>query len=95
MFYTTQFLIEPRKWLVKHFGICIMPVMGFYGPFCPLPVKTTMCFGKPIEFVIKEKGNPTSEELDGAHKQFCGELTKLFDEHKEQLGYVDRTLEIH
>lgn len=37
---------------------------------------------------------PTNEELDKAHALFVSELTALFDAHKEQLGYGDRTLEV-
>jgi 1-acyl-sn-glycerol-3-phosphate acyltransferase len=89
------FLFQPREWLQKRFGVCFPLAIGYWGSFCPLPVKTTVAFGKPMTFEMKEKGgSPLPEEVDAAHKQFCEALCALFDKHKKQLGYGDRVLEI-
>jgi hypothetical protein len=91
---TSNFLAGPRKWLMKTLGVCLPLAMGQFGSyFCPLPVETTIVFGKPLYFELKEKGSPTKEELDGAHKQFCDAIRQLFEEHKGGLGYGDRELQ--
>ena len=92
---TSSFLIGPRMWLQKKFAICIPFAFGFCGSlFCPLPNQTTIVFGKPLSFKVKEIGMPTDEELNKAHSLFCKELTRTFDEAKTDLGYGDRELEI-
>lgn len=92
---TSHAFFGPRLWLMKTFGICITLATGLCGsPVCPLPVKTTIVFGKPLSFTIKEEGAPTAEELNAAHAEFVAALTNLFDEHKARLGYGDRQLEI-
>jgi diacylglycerol O-acyltransferase 2, plant len=94
-FYTSHALFSPREWLRKTFGICIPLSIGFWGSLvCPLPVKTTIVFGRPLVSEVKEKGAPTKEELDEAHRAFCDALVELFNRHKGSLGYGDRTLEI-
>ena len=95
-FYTSHALFAPREWLRKRFGVCIPLSIGLWGSFvCPLPVKTTIVFGKPItNLKVKESGSPTKEELDSAHQAFCDALVELFDQHKESLGYGDRSIEI-
>eukprot|EP00593_Proboscia_inermis_P010305 CAMPEP_0171307486 /NCGR_PEP_ID=MMETSP0816-20121228/17505_1 /TAXON_ID=420281 /ORGANISM="Proboscia inermis, Strain CCAP1064/1" /LENGTH=55 /DNA_ID=CAMNT_0011789673 /DNA_START=220 /DNA_END=387 /DNA_ORIENTATION=+ len=51
----------------------------------------TVVLGKPM--IFKMKGDsPDIEELDAAHAQFCEALVKLFDEHKDEAGYPDRSL---
>ena len=92
---TSHALFGPRLWLMKRFGVCITLARGFLGSLvCPLPIKTTIVFGKPLVFAVKEKGIPTCEELDTAHAEFITALTRLFDEHKTRLGFGDRQLEI-
>jgi 2-acylglycerol O-acyltransferase 2 len=92
---TSAFLYGPRLWLTKTLSVCIPFAVGFLGsPFCPLPVKTTLVFGKPMQFPLKTKGSPTAEEVDIAHAKFVGALAALFDEYKGRFGYGDRSLEI-
>jgi len=92
---TSHAFFGPRLWLMKRFGVCITLASGFLGSLvCPLPVKTTIVFGKPLVLNVKEEGNPTPEELDTAHVEFMTALTSLFDEHKTRLGFGDRQLEI-
>ena len=94
-FHTSHAFFGPREWLRKSFGVCIPLSVGLWGSFfCPLPVDTTIIFGKPLSFEMKVKGAPTTEELDAAHAKFCSSLTDLFDHHKEALGYGDRELDI-
>jgi 1-acyl-sn-glycerol-3-phosphate acyltransferase len=85
---------RPREWLQKRFGVCLPIALGYWGSMCPLPVKTTVVFGKPLWFDVKERGNPSFDEVEAAHKQFHKALHSLFEEHKKALGYGDRELEI-
>lgn len=92
---TSHACLRARLWLLKSFGICIPLATGYMSSFfCPFPVKTTIVIGEPIQYSIKEEGNPTREEVDAAHAQFMTALTRLFNEHKTRLGYGDRELEI-
>lgn len=94
-YYTSNILFQPRLWLQKSLGICIPVAVGLYGSiFCPFSVPTTVVYGEPLSFEVKDKGSPTSEELDAAHEQFCTALKQLFDQHKKELGYGERELEI-
>ncbi len=98
-----------RHKLMKNFGVCIMICTGLWWSYlCPLPKKTTIVFGKPIYFqpasnssqstsadaTISIGFEPSAEELDQGHALFVKELTALFDAHKTELGYGDRTLEV-
>lgn len=95
-YYTSRALYGFRLWLMNTLAISIPLAFGSYGSFlCPLPIKSTIVFGKLLHFKLKEKGSPTPEEVEAAHADFIVALTSLFDEHKERLGYGDRTLEIN
>jgi 2-acylglycerol O-acyltransferase 2 len=94
-YHTSSFCYGLRLWLVKNMGICIPLAFGLYGSMmCPLAVETTIVFGKPLHFTVKEVGAPSDKEVADAHQQFCDALRELFDEHKKSLGYGDRQLEI-
>ena len=94
-YHTSNAMHDFRFWLVKTLGISIPLAWGKYGSLiCPLPVETTIVFGRPLNFVMKNPGSPTPEELDVAHGEFCRTINKLFDEHKTYLGYGDRSLTI-
>ena len=94
-FYTSKLFYSLRYTLVKRLGVCIPLCAGLFGSMtCPLPKKTTIVIGKPLQFTMKGDDGPTEEELNTAHDLFVKELVKLFDEHKEQLGYGDRTLKV-
>ena len=94
-YFTSKAFFAPRSWLQKKLGVCIPLAVGLWGSiFVPLPVKTTIVFGEPLTFKMKEEGAPTNEELDVAHEEFCKALRQLFDTHKNDLGYGDRELEL-
>eukprot|EP00934_Nitzschia_sp_Nitz4_P001412 Nitzschia sp. Nitz4//scaffold143_size57137//4218//5234//NITZ4_006506-RA/size57137-processed-gene-0.32-mRNA-1//1//CDS//3329536422//1412//frame0 len=95
MYHTSHAFFGMREWLVKNLGVAIPLTCGKLGsPFCPVNVKTTIVFGKPIDMTCKEAGNPTDEEVQNKHKEFVVALEKLFDDNKEERGYGDRKLEI-
>jgi 1-acyl-sn-glycerol-3-phosphate acyltransferase len=92
-YYTSDFLLGPRMWLMKNCQVCLPLSAGLgYSPFCPLMKQTSLVFGEPLQFEKCE--DPTPEQLDKAHGEFIHALVKLFDKHKERLGYGDRELEI-
>jgi hypothetical protein len=94
-YHTSPFAHDFRMWLLKTMGIAIPLAWGIYGSsISPLPVPTTLVFGKPLHFSTKQVGSPSPEEVDSAHDEFCTSLRNLFDAHKKSLGYGDRTLEI-
>jgi len=95
-YYTNQAFFDPREWLQKRLGICIPLATGLWGSLlCPLPVKTTIVYGDPLSFKLKKNGSPTNEELDAGHEKFCKALLHLFDSHKHELGYGERTLKMN
>uniref|UniRef100_A0A7S4IJ80 Acyltransferase n=1 Tax=Odontella aurita TaxID=265563 RepID=A0A7S4IJ80_9STRA len=94
MFRTSNAFFRFRLWIMKTVGACIPLCMGLAGSFCPLPIKTTVVFGKPMAFEIKKVGAPSVEEVNRAHATFTDAVLNLFDEHKNALGYGDRELHI-
>ena len=92
-YYTSQFALSTRLAIVKYLGISITLGQGYlWSSHCPLPVDTTIVFGEPI--VVTKVEKPTAEQVDALHAKFISELRRLFDEHKDSLGYGDRILEI-
>jgi 2-acylglycerol O-acyltransferase 2 len=92
--YTSGRFFGVREWIQKRLGVCLPLAVGYMGSMCPRPVATTVVFGKPLAFPVQQKGKPSQEETDHAHKMFIDALKKLFDKHKHDLGYGDRELEI-
>lgn len=93
LYETSNAFYNFRYWLMKNFGVCLTMHSGMFKGACPFPVKNTIVMGNPLDFKMKGK-EPTTEELDLAHEQFCKALETLFNENKERLGYDDRILEI-
>ena len=77
---------------MKTLGVCIPFSSGLFGTMCPLPTKLTVCFGEPISWTPKVKGEPTREEINAAHADYMVAIKALFDKHKGALGYGDREL---
>lgn len=91
LYYHSTFLLDLRKWIVKKFRVAIPLLRGQFG-LMPYRVPITMVFGAPIK--LPHCAKPSQEQIDTAHKEYCEALLKLFDEHKEQLGYQNAVLEI-
>ncbi|KAI1708046.1 diacylglycerol acyltransferase domain-containing protein [Ditylenchus destructor] len=55
----------------------------YYGllPF-RTPINTIV--GSPID--VKQNDSPSNEEIDAIHQEYCDQLSKLFDDHKEKYG---------
>lgn len=60
------FWYKARYWLMQTFGICLPIGFGFYlSPFCPIPLKHTIVFGKPIPVYNIMKKHNTNDDDDG------------------------------
>jgi 1-acyl-sn-glycerol-3-phosphate acyltransferase len=95
LYHTSNAAFKLRHALVKNFGVAIPLAAGKFGwPLCPINVKTTIVFGKPVDMSCKEPGKPTDEEVQAKHKEFVDTLKRLFDDNKTALGYGNRILEI-
>ena len=82
-----------RHWVMKNLRVCIPLARGLWGSACPLPVKTTVVMGEPLEFSTPASGGqPTQEEIDKAHSLFVKAVVTLFNEHKEKFGCANRQL---
>mmetsp|Transcript_86165 Transcript_86165/g.168545 ORF Transcript_86165/g.168545 Transcript_86165/m.168545 type:complete len:342 (-) Transcript_86165:31-1056(-) len=91
LYYHSRLLRSFRKWIVKKFHVAIPLLRGQYG-LMPYRTPVTMVFGAPIK--LPHTANPSSQQIEAAHKIYCEALLKLFDDHKEKLGYKDAILEI-
>lgn len=94
----------PGSWLrwlqekLKSFAGFAPPV--FYGRgvfpyiwgYIPLRQKIVTVVGKPIP--VERNESPTEEEVDRLHAQYVEALKELFEDHKYQCGYEERTLSI-
>ncbi|XP_077552101.1 2-acylglycerol O-acyltransferase 2-like isoform X1 [Haemaphysalis longicornis] len=60
--------------------------------YMPFRNKITTVVGKPIR--VDKKEDPTEEEVDQLHEEYVASLRQLFENHKEQCGFKERTLRI-
>lgn len=99
-FYTSSFLINPRKWLAKKFFVAIPLAWGgsWWNPFAPLAAPLTHCVGAPLPVP------PADESLDKLidfrrrvdilHAQYVAAISTLFEENKGSCGYPNAELVI-
>jgi hypothetical protein len=82
-------------WLVKRFGF-VLPI--FWGSwFLPLLPSRRVdglhtVFGKALQ--LPRIDDPTPEQVAEWHSTYISELLALFERHKAQFGYQDRTLQL-
>eukprot|EP01063_Lacrimia_lanifica_P008028 TRINITY_DN1516_c0_g1_i1.p1 TRINITY_DN1516_c0_g1~~TRINITY_DN1516_c0_g1_i1.p1 ORF type:complete len:361 (+),score=120.89 TRINITY_DN1516_c0_g1_i1:46-1128(+) len=96
LYRTSHFAAPLRQWLMKRFGF-VVPL--FWGPrwYCPVlpddsvPVNTVL--GSPLQ--LPTIPAPTPADVAKYHQQYVDALRTLFDTHKHQFGYGDRSLEVH
>uniref|UniRef100_A0A0M3IWK8 diacylglycerol O-acyltransferase n=1 Tax=Ascaris lumbricoides TaxID=6252 RepID=A0A0M3IWK8_ASCLU len=48
--------------------------------------------GRPI--VVEKNLNPSQEEIDALHNEYCTQLKKLFDEYKVNFG-IDKNITLN
>uniref|UniRef100_A0A914Z3K8 Acyltransferase n=1 Tax=Panagrolaimus superbus TaxID=310955 RepID=A0A914Z3K8_9BILA len=77
-----------QTWIKRKFGFC-PPFFSGRGIFTSTgllpyrkPINTVV--GSPIS--VKKIENPTEEDIDQLHEEYCEKLTILFDEHKTKYG---------
>uniref|UniRef100_A0AC34G3S1 Acyltransferase n=1 Tax=Panagrolaimus sp. ES5 TaxID=591445 RepID=A0AC34G3S1_9BILA len=77
-----------QTWIKRKFGFC-PPFFSGRGIFTSTGL---LPFRKPINTVVgspisvKQIENPTQEDIDQLHEEYCTQLTTLFDEHKTKYG---------
>lgn len=48
--------------------------------------------GEPLE--VERNLAPSPEEVDAVHARFCQALTEVFDRHKAEYGWGEKSLEL-
>jgi len=63
-------------------------------PFLPVlrRQKVVAVFGKPVHVDMVEE--PTKEQVDDLHAQFCTEITRIFNQYKWLIGWDDYSLNV-
>lgn len=74
-----------RASVVVFFGVGGLPI--------PFRQKLLYVMGNPIHPVAINSGDD-STAVDEMHKQFCDELIRIFDRHKEAYGWGHKTLKL-
>ena len=91
--YSSVSAVRPLNlWLVKKFGF-VLPIFcgSWFYPLLPrrdVALHTVM--GKAIKLPRIEE--PTDEQVAAWHETYMRELEGVFERHKAQFGYADRTL---
>ncbi|KAI1699293.1 diacylglycerol acyltransferase domain-containing protein [Ditylenchus destructor] len=78
-----------QQWLKHILGYSPPIFFGcglFNKYFGLLPFRTPIntIVGSPID--VKQNDSPSNEEIDSVHQEYCDQLSKLFDDHKEKYG---------
>lgn len=94
MYHTTDFLMRPRKALMKHLRIAIPLFWGAWGSPVPKPGTLAVVVGTPMRIKKVEPEAITRQLVDKTHAAFVDALRALFDKHKKQCGYPDAELEV-
>lgn len=70
----------------------------FYGKYgLPIPFRQRLLYviGRPIEPPSSSSGSASEEEqVDRMYQQFCDELLRLFERHKDAYGWSHKTLKL-
>jgi hypothetical protein len=96
VFTTKRWYYDWRKRLQKQFSV-VLPF--FHGrAFLPLPYQKpiTVVVGQPIRVPPPPPNGSTLDPnlVADYHRQYVVALQRLYDQHKEALGYGDRNLEL-
>lgn len=84
--------IVERISLMLRISICL-----FFGRFgLPIPFRQRLFYvmGDPIQPPADKNVTNESEAVDALHQQFCEELMRLFEKHKEVYGWGHKTLHL-
>lgn len=80
------------SWIVSKAQFVIPVYWGYYGSPVPYRVDQTLVVGEPIHVDRVEK--PTAEQVAELHRRFVDAVRDLFDKHKAECGFPDRTLRV-
>jgi Diacylglycerol acyltransferase len=75
-----------RASIVVFFGVGGLPI--------PFRQKLLYVMGNPIHPVSVDSGGDGAAAVDEMHKQFCDELVRIFDRHKEAYGWGHKSLKL-
>jgi hypothetical protein len=96
LFYTlTGPLQEFMKKLSRVLRVSIIPFVGrsWLSPFVPLQKPLTVAIGTPINVNATPMPDPSPEQIDELHTQFCSELKRIFEKYKgEHPGFAHKQL---
>ena len=99
LYHTSRALHGLRVWISHALHIAIPLYWGRLGLYIvpspvgfPRRVPQQIVFGDPIRF--ETQASPTKEYVAACHAQFVDALERLFDAHKAEFGYADRSLEV-
>ena len=83
-------------WISRTIGFLPILFWGrFYIPFgIPFPQKISVVMGKPIDIPKVDTKDIPAEIVDKYHSLYINELIALFERHKVEEGYGDKTLKI-
>ncbi len=77
-----QQIYKVQTFLMKRFTFSF-PIMTH---LLPLREKVTVVVGSPIHLDKLATPEPSQELVDKVHKQYCDEIVKLYNDHKEYYG---------
>jgi Diacylglycerol acyltransferase len=78
-----------RASIVIFYGVCGLPI--------PFRQKLLYVIGNTIDPKTLYTGNANADEqsmVDAMHKQFCSELVRIFERHKEAYGWGHKSLKL-
>jgi len=89
------FVRKIQDWILATFGVALPMVKGrgifnYAVGLLPHRKPLNMVIGRPIP--TEKIENPTQQQIDEVHKQYCDELVRLFEENKKRFGYDQSTL---
>ena len=91
--YSSVAAVRPiNLWLVKRFGFVLPLFWGtWWYPLLPRrDVELHTVMGRALE--LPRIDEPSAAQVDEWHATYMRELEALFERHKAQFGYADRTL---
>jgi 2-acylglycerol O-acyltransferase 2 len=91
--YRSSSLLRPLNlWLVKNFGFVLPVFWGWWAfPLLPNPdIGLNTVFGAVLD--LPKIQEPTDADVAVWHEKYIEALTSVFETHKAQFGYADRTL---
>nr|CAD2124242.1 unnamed protein product [Meloidogyne enterolobii] len=69
-----------------------LPSFLFYG-ILPFKERITSIVGEPIK--VNKCDNPSDQQIDDLHNEYCKNLIKLFEEHKYEYGELNENIKLN